>query len=244
MSHKFAFFILSVVVLFSCTNQQHAQASVSSVVEIKKIPAAEFSDKIATSPDAIILDVRTSDEYKQGHIAKAINIDWDSDEFESQVKKLDKAKPVLVYCLSGARSASAAEYLSKNGFNEIYDLQGGLLKWREANFPEEKDSTAAAIQGMNLQEFEALIQTDKYVLVDFYTTWCGYCKLMEPSLDEISQTMGDKVEVIRIDAEQNEELAKHFKIDAFPTLKIYKNQKMTWENIGYQTKKQLLKQLQ
>lgn len=97
---------------------------------------------------------------------------------------------------------------------------------------------------MSLQEYEALLKTDKYVLVDFYATWCGYCKMMDPSLEEIAQTMGDKVEVIRIDAEQNEELAKHFKIESFPTLKIYKNQKLTWQNIGYQTKKQLLKQLE
>jgi len=243
MTHRLILFLLAAAGLFSCSNQQQAQAAAQSSIEVKKLTATEFSDKIKKSENATILDVRSADEYKEGHISDSKNIDWNSSEFKSQATALDKSKPLFVYCLSGARSAAAAEYFSKNGFNQIYELDGGMLKWRTAQLAEVSDSTVTSMAGMTVQQFEELLKTDKYVLVDFYATWCGPCKQMEPALKEISETMGDKVEIVRIDTDQNEELSKHFEIEFLPTIKIYKNQKLVWENEGAQTKEQLIKHL-
>lgn len=77
-----------------------------------------------------LVDVRTPNEYNSGHIQKAINIDFfNSQNFQTQFQKLDKSKPVYLYCRSGARSQKAARKLLGMGFTEIYDLKGGYSSW-------------------------------------------------------------------------------------------------------------------
>ncbi len=78
----------------------------------------------------VILDVRTSKEYKDGKIPKAINIDVMSSSFSRDIKKLDPNKPYLVYCRSGMRSARAANAMGKAGFTNVYNLKGGYMAWK------------------------------------------------------------------------------------------------------------------
>jgi rhodanese-related sulfurtransferase len=77
--------------------------------------------------------VRTPKEYADQHLDNAVNIDWNGDNFVGQAQKLDKSKPVFVYCLAGSRSKSAANKLHELGFKEIYNLEGGILKWNAAD---------------------------------------------------------------------------------------------------------------
>lgn len=81
--------------------------------------------------DTQLIDVRTPREYQSGYIANAINIDiFRPGYFRSEVHKLDKNRPVYLYCRSGQRSRKAAHKLIKWGFAEIYDLEGGILNWK------------------------------------------------------------------------------------------------------------------
>jgi rhodanese-related sulfurtransferase len=98
----------------------------------KKLPAREFSQQIANSPNALILDVRTPEEFGEGHLEDALNIDYRADEFEQAVSKLDKSKPVYVYCRSGGRSAGAALHMRQSGFGRVYELKGGIIAWKKA----------------------------------------------------------------------------------------------------------------
>jgi thioredoxin 1 len=247
---KFLFiFITACATCFvSCSNQQQTQQGNNVSADSLKLAATDFNSKIIQTPNAIILDVRTPDEFAKGHIANAKNIDWNnSDAFNIAIKSLDTTKPLLIYCMSGGRSASASSALRAKGFS-VYELDGGIMKWKAADLPVVTDANSAApadipTSGMTLAQFQKLLETDKYVLVDFYATWCGPCKQMEPALKEISETMSDKVVVVRIDVDQNEEISKHFEIESLPTVQIYKNKKLTWEDIGYKTKKQLVNQL-
>lgn len=85
-----------------------------------------------------LVDVRTPEEYAEGHIAGAINLDIFDDDFISRARKLlDKSKPVAVYCRSGKRSAEAATKLSEQGY-EVTNLLGGILAWEEDKKPVEK----------------------------------------------------------------------------------------------------------
>ena len=97
---------------------------------------AEFSKKLSEMPAAMIIDVRTPGEFSGGHLINATNIDWDGNDFETQIAKIDKSKPVFVYCEAGGRSASAAKKMRSEGFKEVYELSGGFSKWREAKLPE------------------------------------------------------------------------------------------------------------
>lgn len=80
-----------------------------------------------------LVDVRTPREFKSGHLGQAINIDFfRTGTFRLEIEKLDKAKPIYLYCRSGQRSQKAAKKLLKWGFSEVYDLEGGILNWMKS----------------------------------------------------------------------------------------------------------------
>ena len=81
-----------------------------------------------------LVDVRTPEEYKEAFIEGFQNIDYLSDSFSTDVEKLDKTKPVIVYCKSGRRSANCAEELREKGFVKVYDLDGGITQWKYEGF--------------------------------------------------------------------------------------------------------------
>jgi thioredoxin len=207
------------------------------------LSAIEFAEKLKEMPTAAILDVRTPDEFSKGHLANALNYDWNGNEFDKQIATLDKSQPVLVYCLSGGRSSSAATKMRSEGFKTVYELDGGIMKWRGANLPETTDNTVTS-NGMTKQQFDALLNSDKLVLIDFYADWCAPCKKMKPYLDEISKDMANKVVIIRINADNNQALCKELEIDGLPVLQLYKNKTLTWTNTGFIDKAEVVKQLQ
>ena len=96
---------------------------------------------------------------------------------------------------------------------------------------------------MSMEEYNALLNSDKLVLIDFYADWCAPCKKMQPYLNEISTDMAKEVNVIRINADENQTLCKELKIDALPVLLIYKNKNLTWKNVGFIEKAEVVNQL-
>lgn len=236
MTKYLSIILVTVAIIFnSCTNGQSSSSNTS-------VSATEFSNKISQLPGSPIIDVRTPGEFAQGHLKNAINYDISTGEFENQISSLDKLKPVLVYCLSGSRSTYAVKYMKSIGFKEVYELNGGMMRWRAANLPETTDRTVAST-GMSKQQFDAMLVTDKLVLIDYYADWCAPCKKMKPYLDEISKDMADKVVVIRINADENRELCKELKIEAIPVLQIFKNKKLIWANTGFIEKEEVVKHL-
>ena len=96
---------------------------------IKLIEVKEFAEKLKTTQNPQILDVRTPAEFTAAHIENATNMDWLGDSFVVDAEKLDKTKPVYVYCKSGNRSKKATAKLEELGFKNIYELDGGFMKW-------------------------------------------------------------------------------------------------------------------
>lgn len=237
MSKSILFLLVAFISVFAACSDGQSQTSPT------RLPAKEFAEKIKQTPDALILDVRTPDEYAKGHLENALNYDWNGDVFDTQIAEIEKSRPVFVYCLSGGRSSAAAQKMRADGFKNVYELQGGIMKWRAANLPETKSANTSA-KGMTQQQFNQLINSDKLVLVDFYADWCGSCKKMKPSLDEIAREMPDKVIVIRINADDNSELCRSMHIDALPILHLYKNNELIWVNEGYIDKENIIAKLQ
>ena len=87
----------------------------------------------------IILDVRSSDEFYEGHIERAKNIDYNSKNFQEKVGNLDKNSKYIVYCHSGMRSSRAVKVMKKLGFTDVQNLSGGIRKWRGKNLPLSKN---------------------------------------------------------------------------------------------------------
>lgn len=93
----------------------------------------EFKSK-TSDKSAIVLDVRTPDEFSQGHLAKAINKNVNDKDFDGYCATLDKGKTYLVYCLGGKRSHTAAEAMRKKGLT-VFELEGGINNWNDAKLP-------------------------------------------------------------------------------------------------------------
>jgi rhodanese-related sulfurtransferase len=118
--------------LSSCGQQPAASGAVSSV------GTAAFKKALATEPSAQIVDVRTPEEFAQGHLKGAVNIDFYSPTFEKDLAQLKKDQPVMVYCRSGGRSGKAATKMGEMGFSKVVDLSGGILGWQSAGEPVEQ----------------------------------------------------------------------------------------------------------
>ena len=89
--------------------------------------------------DVQLVDVRTAKERVDGFIKNSQNIDFNSPTFDEDIQKLDKTKPVILYCHSGRRSAICAKKLKDAGFVKIYDLKGGITQWLFDNYEIEVD---------------------------------------------------------------------------------------------------------
>jgi len=119
----FLIMAISTFSLISCNAQVETK-------EVREITVPEAKTILAEEPNAIILDVRTPEEFQEGHIENAILINFFDENFEEQVALLDKNKPVLIYCRSGNRSNKAGKILADLGFTEIYDIIEGYAGWK------------------------------------------------------------------------------------------------------------------
>jgi rhodanese-related sulfurtransferase len=123
---KFAVLIaLSAVLLTGCSNGNESAMTLDAVAFEAKTQEA----------GVVILDVRTKAEFDEGHIANAININVEGNEFLSEISKLDKSKTYAVYCRSGRRSADALAKMTNEQFISLSHLDGGVIDWTNAGLP-------------------------------------------------------------------------------------------------------------
>ena len=131
--------LLTLLGLAACSQQGYENTDVDA-----------FASRI-TNQDVVLLDVRTAEEYNDGHIQNAINIDVKQDGFIEEAKStLPTDKTIAVYCRSGKRSAKAAGVLAKEGF-KIVNLEGGIMAWKNAGMPVEKNENAYEVDSFTTQ---------------------------------------------------------------------------------------------
>lgn len=87
--------------------------------------------------------------------------------------------------------------------------------------------------------FDLIISDSKPVIVDFHAVWCSPCKIQSPILKEVANELGEKIRIIKIDVDQNSEIAGKYSIQSVPTLIIFKNGKLIWRQSGVVSKSQL-----
>jgi len=200
------------------------------------LDAKSFSEKLKSTSNAVLLDVRTPGEFSKEYIEGALLADWNSDDFQRRIDAIDKNAPVFVYCLSGGRSSNAAAAMRKQGYKEVYELQGGIMKWKSAGLPvvSGKVSTNG---GMSSDEYKTIVSSGN-VLVDFSAEWCAPCRKMKPSLDELAKE-NPSLKIVTIDVDQNPNIAAELGVDALPTLKYYSNNELKFSNVGFLSKEEL-----
>jgi rhodanese-related sulfurtransferase len=120
-------FLIGVIVTFSScvktTNNQSVQ-----------LISSDEANALLAIEEVQLIDVRSATEFSLGHIPNSQNIDVLSPSFDDDIKLLDKSKPVMVYCKSGNRSAKCSKKLQAAGFVKIYDLEGGISKWKHQGY--------------------------------------------------------------------------------------------------------------
>jgi rhodanese-related sulfurtransferase len=114
----FRFLFILFLLFSSCSN--------SDQQSVKYISSSEF---IELSIDFELIDVRTKSEYESGFIESGLNIDFFSDNFESDILSLNKNSKIILYCRTNNRSTKTANLLKKNGFKDISVIQGGITDW-------------------------------------------------------------------------------------------------------------------
>lgn len=220
--------ILTAIFFASCNFSTNGQTN-------SKVGAKEFNETLKKTKDAILLDVRTPQEYSEKHLEGSLNVDFNGNAFDSEIDKLDKSKTVFIYCLSSGRSTSAAEILVKKGFKNIYNLDGGILAWTNAGLPVVSTNAASSETDngqLNTEKYLKLVTKDKLVLVDFNAVWCGPCKVLKPIVKRLEKKHASKMELLAIDVDQNPLLSNEMNISGIPLLILYKNGKEVWRNLG------------
>lgn len=221
--HLSAFLIL---LLSACTINGQQSGTVN----------ATLFEKFISNPNIQVLDVRTAEEYKSGHIDNALQANWlNKSEFFDRTSHLDKAKPVYIYCLSGGRSAAAADALREKGY-QVTNLEGGIAAWKKANKP---------LKGMDpnakqttMSSYEGQVQSTPLVLVDFGAEWCPPCIKMEPVLKDFMKENSNKLTLIKMDGGIETELMKLLNVEALPTFILYKNGKEVKRKQGLVSKEE------
>ena len=112
------------------------QETPTKIIEhISPQDASTLIQENQNNPGFVIIDVRTPEEFAEGYIENAINIDFYAETFRDDIYQLDKNKTYLIYCRSGRRSADALGIKAEFGFTEVYNLLGGIIDWKAAGLP-------------------------------------------------------------------------------------------------------------
>ena len=219
----------AIVVLFNA-------CSPGSSKGVTEFTAVQFDSALQSTASAMIIDVRTPEEFQGGHIDGALNYDWNGNTFGEDIAGISKSSPVFVYCRSGSRSASAADYMTKEGFTSVYTLDGGITAWQNAGLTvieEDKNTTINSASGeITVAQYNKLIAENDVVLVDFAATWCGPCKILAPRLHELENELSGQFVLVKADVDRDADLANYMNIAAMPTLVLYKKGELKWRNEG------------
>lgn len=126
---KIALLLILSISLTSCAQKSKSDANTVETSEEIIVSLISSENLNAKLGDIQLIDVRTPEEYAQGHLKNAVNINFYDAAFLDDMDKLDKSKELYIYCKSGNRSGKASKKLEKMGFTRVYDLQGGINNW-------------------------------------------------------------------------------------------------------------------
>ena len=97
---------------------------------------------------------------------------------------------------------------------------------------------------INSTDFPALVQDDKLLVVDFFATWCGPCKKLSPTLDEVIEEFGDRVNIVKVDVDESEDLAMTYGIRSVPTVLFFKNGQQVDKFVGALPKSEIVSKIE
>jgi thioredoxin 1 len=230
-------FILAVsAAMFSSVSAQTA--------DFKQVNPAQF-EQLIKKPGGVLLDVRTQNEFKNGHIANSGQINYYALDFRKRLLMLPKDEPIYLYCNTGWRSEKAARILVENGYKNVFNLELGIMDWELQNLPVAvaPDAKPDTENKMEYEELVRFIDSGKPVFVDFYAPWCGPCRTMMPMIDELKTKYQGKINIVKVNVDASKKLVKEMKIQGVPFLALYNNGKPVYTKNGLTSRDELEKAL-
>lgn len=188
-----------------------------------------FYSKIKSEKNPQIIDARGPEEFTLNHINGAVNFNLESKDYDQQIAKLDKTKPVFTYSIGAGRSVWLADDLLKKEFKEAYSLEGGIANWIGNGKPFYANSKSK----LTLAEYKKIITENKDVLVDIGSKYCAPCKKVKPILETIKAQYGENLKIVEIELEDSPQVIADLKtVKVFPTLILYKDGKIVFKKEG------------
>ena len=129
------FLIVPLLLIGGCINHEDTALKTQIIEDITLEEAYVLIQENKDNQHFVIIDVRTPEEYADGHIEKAINLNYHSETFRDELNKLDKDNIYLIYCRSGNRSRMALSIMEELGFREVYNMLGGIVQWESGGLP-------------------------------------------------------------------------------------------------------------
>ena len=207
---------------------------------ISQVDALEF-DRLVKQNNGILLDVRTSSEFNNGHIANSGNLNFYSLSFRKKLSLLPRDQAIYLYCNTGYRSEKAAEFLLNNGYSNVYNLEHGIMEWDLEELPVivEPGARPDLDNKMETERYYALIKSDPLVFIDFYAPWCGPCRKMMPLIDSLKVEYLEDIHVVKINVDASKKLIKHLKLIGVPYLAFYNKGELVYTQNGAATRAEL-----
>lgn len=233
MIYRILFAMSLTYLSFACQQQSGAQT--------RNVDALMFKKQIESNKESIIIDVRTPEEYNLGHLPNAINIDYYGNTIEQQFAQLPKNKTLLIYCRSGGRSAKSCSMLENMGYQNVYNLEGGIGAWSNAGYAVNTD-LPNSIQKTSSLRAEDLYKKPGNQIWVFSAKWCLPCKKMAPELDELQIERKDW-KFNRLDADENKDLLESLGSQTVPFVLAVQNGKKLWQHEGYISKQSINQKL-
>ena len=97
------------------------------------------------------------------------------------------------------------------------------------------------INTIKMSNFDTIIKSEKPVLIDFFATWCGPCKMLAPILKEVKDSLGDRISILKIDVDKNQQIASQYQVRGVPTMILFQNGKQLWRQSGVLKKEDIIK---
>ena len=233
--------ILTILMFFGCSNNDLPVVSIPPrVMDVKDFQLI----KLLEENPGVLLDVRTPEEINNGHLKDASFIDFYDEDFELKASWIKKNQPIYIYCHGGGRSSKAAGKLLDLGFKEVYNLLGGYSNWIDQKLPtvERMHKKTSNLKSYSIKNIENLLSEESQILMIFKTPWCLPCKQLEPVLDSFSM-MWPKWKVLKINMDNNKDLAKKYGVQSVPTILSFNNNQLSYKHVGYLDYESLISKL-
>lgn len=129
------FLMVPLLLIGGCVAPEDTALKTQVIEDVTSEEAYALIQDNKDNQNFVIIDVRTPEEYADGHIEEAINFDYYSEAFRDELNKLDKDKTYLIYCRTGKRSRAAADIMQELGFGNGYNMLGGIVQWEAVGLP-------------------------------------------------------------------------------------------------------------